>query len=81
VIAGERIYTIERILLNREGVTRKDDMLPPRIMYEPVPDGPAKGHRISPAMLNFMLDEYYEARGWDSNGIVKEETKRRLEII
>jgi aldehyde:ferredoxin oxidoreductase len=81
VIAGERIYTFERVILNREGVTRKDDMLPPRIMYEPVPDGPAKGHRISPAMLDFMLDEYYETRGWDSNGVVREETKRRLEII
>jgi aldehyde:ferredoxin oxidoreductase len=56
-------------------------MLPPRIIYELVPDRPANGHRISPAMLNFMLDEYYEARGWDWNGIVKEETKRRLEII
>jgi hypothetical protein len=32
-------------------------------MYELVPDRPANGHRISPAMLNFMLDEYYEARG------------------
>ena len=81
VIAGERIYTFERMILNHEGVTRKDDVLPPRIMYEPVPDGPAKGHRISPAMLDFMLDEYYEARGWDSNGVVKEETKKRLEII
>lgn len=81
LIAGERIYTLERIILNREGITRKDDLLPPRIMYEPVPDGPAKGHRISPAMLDFMLDEYYEARGWSRDGIVTEETKRRLEII
>ncbi len=81
VIAGERIYTFERMILNREGITKKDDMLPPRIMYEPIPDGPAKGHRISPAMLDFMLDEYYEARGWDSNGVVREETKKRLEII
>jgi aldehyde:ferredoxin oxidoreductase len=25
-----------------------------------------------------MLDEYYQARGWDSNGVVTDETKQRL---
>jgi len=77
---GERVYSLERVILNREGVTRSDDMLPPRTMYEPLPDGPAKGHRVSPEILNAMLDEYYQARGWDSNGIVTEETKKRLDI-
>ncbi|MDW8021185.1 MAG: aldehyde ferredoxin oxidoreductase family protein [Nitrososphaerota archaeon] len=81
VLAGERIYSLERLILNREGVRRPDDMLPPRIMYEPVPDGPAKGHRITPEMLNKMLDEYYEARGWDRNGVVMEKTIERLEIL
>ncbi len=80
LLAGERIYSLERVILNREGVRRADDMLPPRMMYEQVPDGPAKGHKISPEMLNTMLDEYYQARGWDSNGVVTEETKKRLEI-
>lgn len=80
VTAGERVYCLERMILNREGVTRADDVLPPRTMYEPIPDGPARGHRISPEILNAMLDEYYRARGWSMEGVVTEETKKRLEI-
>ncbi len=80
LLAGERVYSLERIILNHEGITRADDTLPPRIMYEPLPDGPAKGHRIAPEILNAMLDEYYQARGWSPNGVVTEETKRRLNI-
>jgi len=80
LLAGERIYSLERLILNREGITRSDDKLPPRTMYEPLPDGPAKGHKITPEMLDTMLDEYYQARGWDKNGIVTEEVKERLGI-
>jgi len=29
-----------------------------------MPDGPAKGQVVN---LDLMLDEYYEARGWDKN--------------
>jgi aldehyde:ferredoxin oxidoreductase len=29
-------------------------------------------------MYAVMLDESYERRGWDSDGVVTEETKRRL---
>ena len=77
---GTRIYTLERLILNREGITRKDDLLPERISKEPIPSGPAKGHVLSPAMYDVMLDEYYEKRGWDSNGIPKQETLENLKL-
>ncbi|MBI4730563.1 MAG: hypothetical protein HY781_00205, partial [Chloroflexi bacterium] len=32
--AGERIYTLERLIAVREGITRKDDTLPPRLLNE-----------------------------------------------
>jgi len=32
---------------------------------EPLKGGASKGHFISKDELNQMLDEYYEARGWD----------------
>ena len=38
-------------------------------MEEPIKDGLSKGEMISQPDLDFMLDEYYEARGWDKNGI------------
>jgi aldehyde:ferredoxin oxidoreductase len=43
---GERISNLERAILAREGIGRKDDTLPPR-MREPVPTGPVAGHFIS----------------------------------
>ncbi len=71
---GARIYTLERLILNREGVTRKDDMLPDRFLKEEVPSGPIKGQRLTEEMYNRMLDDYYDVRGWDKDGVVKSET-------
>lgn len=78
--AGERIYTLERWILNREGITAEDDQLPPRIMNEPLPEGEAKGHRVEPEVYQTMLMEYYRERGWTEDGIVPRETLERLGI-
>ncbi len=72
---GERIMTVERAFNVREGATRKDDTVPYRIMYEPIPDGWSKGMRISPENLDKMLDDYYESHGWDKySGMPTEES-------
>ncbi len=60
--AGERIWNLQRAFNAREGFSRRDDRLPERLTAEPVPDGPDKGSVVH---LEGMLDEYYEARGWD----------------
>ncbi|MBU4190484.1 MAG: aldehyde ferredoxin oxidoreductase C-terminal domain-containing protein, partial [Candidatus Thermoplasmatota archaeon] len=70
---GERIWNLTRMFNVREGITRKDDTLPPRFMNEPLPDGPAKGQKITKETLDRMLNEYYDLRGWDENGIPKKE--------
>lgn len=77
---GSRICTLERLILNREGITRKDDFLPRRIMEKELPEGMAKGRVITPEMYNEMLDEYYRERGWNENGVPKEETLEALEL-
>ena len=53
---------IERLFNMREGVTRKDDTLPGRLLKEPKPDGPTKG-MVAP--LNELLDDYYRAMGYE----------------
>jgi len=60
---GERVYNLARAFSVREGLTRADDTLPKRLLEEPLPEGPAEGHRIE--HLDEMLDAYYEYRGWD----------------
>ena len=68
------LYEVITLILNREGVTRKDDMLPDRFLKEEVPSGPIKGQRLTEEMYNRMLDDYYDVRGWDKDGVVKSET-------
>jgi aldehyde:ferredoxin oxidoreductase len=66
---GERIVNLERLFNVREGVSRADDVLPWKVMHEPIPDGPSAGMHCPPAELDAMLDEYYGLRGWDRNGV------------
>ena len=61
---GERITNVEKAFNSRQGLTRKDDQfsVPEKFTQEPVKDGPFKGCVVE---LDFMLDDYYDARGWD----------------
>lgn len=70
---GERIVNVERAFNVREGLTRKDDTLPDRMLKEPMPDGPAKGQVVR---LDIMLDDYYRFRGWDKDSGLP--TKKKL---
>ncbi|MEM3028091.1 MAG: aldehyde ferredoxin oxidoreductase family protein [Candidatus Bathyarchaeia archaeon] len=74
-----RTYTLMRCFNVREGATRKDDWLPERFLKEPIPSGPNKGVIVSEEGLKIMIDEYYEAAGWDQEtGIPREETLKLL---
>src|SRR5262249_57462264 len=46
---GERIINIERMFNVREGVRRRDDVLPWKVMHEPIPDGPSNSMSCPPA--------------------------------
>jgi aldehyde:ferredoxin oxidoreductase len=72
---GERIYNLERAYILREGFTRNDDTLPPRLLEDPMPEGPAEGHVVN---LEVLLDAYYKYRGWDNQG---RPTKRKLQEL
>jgi aldehyde:ferredoxin oxidoreductase len=76
---GSRIYNLERKILVSEGISRKDDYLPVR-MQTPLKNGKSAGHAISKKNYNLMLDEYYQERGWDMNGIPIAECLKKLGI-
>ena len=65
LMIGERINNLVRLFNLREGLTRKMDTLPMRLLTEPLPDGPGRG---KVADLDELLDEYYLVRGWDESG-------------
>jgi aldehyde:ferredoxin oxidoreductase len=78
---GERIYNLMRAFCVREGITRKADTLPERLMKDPLPDGPAKGMVIEKDTLEMLKDSYYEIRGWDKEtGIPAPERLKDLEL-
>jgi aldehyde:ferredoxin oxidoreductase len=62
---GERIFNIQRLFLVREGMGRKDDIYPDRFFIEKMPEGPSAGAVLSRETISGVLDEYYDARGWD----------------
>ena len=62
---GERIITLERLFLKREGIDRINDTLPDRYFDEPMPLGQLKGERIDRDAFNQMLDDYYKLHHWD----------------
>jgi len=72
---GERVWNLERQFNLAAGLTRADDSLPPRLLNDPVPTGTAKGRVCE---LDTMLDEYYELRGWNNQGVPTRETLTRL---
>jgi aldehyde:ferredoxin oxidoreductase len=79
--AARRTWNLTRLFNVREGFGRKDDTLPQRLFTEASTRGPSKGQIVERAAFEMMLDEYYEAVGWDkATGIPKKETLAGLNI-
>ncbi len=74
LLAGERIYNLERLYAVREGHGYKD-YLPKRLLEQPLPDGPAKGKTAKEALETY-LPYYYELRGWEDGKPLPETLKR-----
>jgi aldehyde:ferredoxin oxidoreductase len=72
---GERIWNLERDFNLRAGVSGAEDTLPKRLLTEAAKTGPATG-KVS--ALQEMLPEYYQLRGWSSDGVPIRETRERL---
>jgi aldehyde:ferredoxin oxidoreductase len=62
----------------REGLSRKDDTLPSRLLNEPKPDGPTKGVVVP---LEELKDSFYKAMGYDPvTGNPTDRVLEKLEI-
>jgi aldehyde:ferredoxin oxidoreductase len=72
---GARIFNLERMYNLREGLTGRDDTLPPRILNEPTFKHTDRGHP-----LDKLLPRYYDLRGWDRDGVPRRETLEELRV-
>jgi len=67
--AGERVSVMMRAFNAREGLNKKDDLLPARL-YQKVASGPLKGSPgIDPGEFNRALDIFYQMAGYDEKGV------------
>jgi len=72
--AGERTFTLDRFMNTREGIDRRHDTLPQRILSE------ARTPGEHPVELDEMLAQYYRLRGWDEDGRPTPGLLSRLDI-
>lgn len=74
---GERSYSLERAVNAKFGVSSERDTLPKRLTDTPQdPKDPT-----TKVPLEKMKKTYYQARGWDENGIPTEKTLKKLGIL
>jgi aldehyde:ferredoxin oxidoreductase len=76
---SEKVWNLTRAFWVREVADfgRKYD-LPPERVYDPLPSGPAEGLHLTEEKVNRMLDEYYDLREWDKNGVPTEKKLKEL---
>jgi aldehyde:ferredoxin oxidoreductase len=76
---GERVLNLQRLFNMREGLSRKDDILPERIKQKPAFGFYEKEDQCAIKDFEGMLDEYYEARKWDiKTGMPSKEKLKEL---
>ena len=75
MLAGDRIWTLEKLFNLEAGLTKEDDTLPKRLLEEPIPEGPSKGEVWE---RDTLIPEYYAVRGWDENSVPTPETLKKL---
>lgn len=56
-----RVMCQERLFNMREGITRKDDSLPARLLDKPKPDGPTQGDAVP---LEELKNDFYRTTGY-----------------
>jgi aldehyde:ferredoxin oxidoreductase len=66
MLTGERIHNLKRMFSVKRGISRKDDILPARILTHRLTSGGTRGNLFH---LGAMLNEYYSVRGWSEEGI------------
>lgn len=70
---AERVWNMVKVVNLREGYRRKDDAMPDRIFDEPLKFGDKeyvlsdyfRSHQITREEWEWLLDGYYDERGWD----------------
>lgn len=78
---ADRVATLLKLFNMREGLNKDEELrLAPRT-FEIEVTSPMEGQCFTREMLKIMLEEYYQMRGWDKDGIPEKETLERLGLM
>jgi aldehyde:ferredoxin oxidoreductase len=88
LLAADRCMALLKLFNIRQGATRKDDYLSERHFTEPLFILGEETwlydyyhtRRLTKEDFEMLLDDYYEERGWDRNGIPTRKTLTELEL-
>jgi aldehyde:ferredoxin oxidoreductase len=72
---GDRLYNLKRAYNLKLGISRKDDVITPKLLDALKKEGSLEEKRL---FLEKMLEDYYKERGWDRDGIPTSETLQKL---
>ncbi len=79
---SERVWNLTRCFWKRENPDfgRSWDQPPARFLEEHVPIGPTCGAKLTQEKVDYLLNDYYNLRGWDKNGIPTKEKLLELNL-
>jgi len=77
---ARRIVELRKVFNVREGWMPDDDVLPERILSEPIVGGPVAGARLDRERLAAMVRAYNRERGWSDDGYPLATTRGDLYI-
>ncbi len=77
---GERCRQVERALLTMHGFRKEHDYLPDHWYDTPVERGMFAGALLDRGEFTAELENLYDLRGWDKEGLIKKETLERLDL-
>lgn len=77
MVMGERVFNLKRLYNTRLGISRKDDMLPPRFLTLNR-RGKETPNQLPP--IGRLLGDYYQYRGWQEDGIPTADKLQELDL-
>ncbi|MGY5876304.1 MAG: aldehyde ferredoxin oxidoreductase family protein [Candidatus Thorarchaeota archaeon] len=79
---ARRVHALARMFNHREGISREDDIIPPRL-WEPEISGPREGMKsfLNESDFEACLDRFYEIRGYNKeDGLPTADTLKLLSL-
>jgi aldehyde:ferredoxin oxidoreductase len=76
---GQRIITMARLFVLREGGSHADDRITPGALYT-LPDGPIAGRTIEDSEMEQGIQQYFQLMNWNTEGVPTHNSLEKLNI-